>query len=201
MIHQLPPLPYPVGALEPVMSSETLELHHGKHHKGYVQKLNELIPGTPYEGMSLEQIVMHAEGQIFEQAGQAWNHAFFWQCLKPGGTAPRGPILDALEEDFGGQDVFAQELVEAAVSVFGSGWAWLALDPAGHLRIETTGNADNPIRHGLSPILVVDVWEHAYYVDYRNDRRRFVEAVAGVLAWDFAAGNLEEQRHAGTVAA
>jgi Fe-Mn family superoxide dismutase len=188
MRHTLPPLPYPLDALAPHMSRETLEFHHGKHHKAYVDKLNELIQGTEFESMPLEQIVRSASGAIFNNAGQAWNHAFFWNCLRPdGGGAPSGPLADAITGKWGSADAFREAFTKSAVGNFGSGWTWL-VRKSDSVDIVNTGNAGTPLTTGDTPLLTLDVWEHAYYIDYRNARPKFVEAFLDHLVnWDWAA--------------
>ena len=192
----LPPLPWDQGALEPVMSARTIGLHYGKHHKTYVDKLNELVAGTRLADLPLEQVVAEAAGdkekaKIFNNAAQHWNHSFFWQCLKPGGGRPSDDLARRIDADFGGFDAFAKKLEEAAVNTFGSGWAWLVLRN-GKLEILSTSNAGTPITMGATPLLTVDVWEHAYYVDYENRRPEFVKAVIGkLLNWDFAQKQME----------
>jgi Fe-Mn family superoxide dismutase len=189
--HTLPPLPYALDALEPHMSAETLEFHHGKHHKTYVTKLNELIKGTQWEGLALEEIVRTSEGAIFNNAAQAWNHAFFWQCLSPdGGGKAKGDLAKAIDASFGSSDAFQDKFASAAAAQFGSGWAWLVADAAGGLRIETTANAGTPIAGGGIPLLTCDVWEHAYYIDYRNERPKFLQAFWKIVNWPFAEANL-----------
>jgi Fe-Mn family superoxide dismutase len=194
MTHELPPLPYSMKALEPVISAETLEYHYGKHHRGYVSKLNKLVVGTPLEKLSLEQIVRRAPpGAIFNNAAQAWNHAFFWNSLRPGGSEPKDELLLALERTFGTVEGFHKLFVDKAATQFGSGWIWLLAEPSGNLKIELTSNADNPITRDLTPLLVCDLWEHAYYIDYRNERERFVNSVCGILNWDFAGMNFLQE--------
>jgi len=187
MKHILPELPYALDALKPRISAETLEYHHGKHHRAYVNKLNDLIQGTPYEEMSLEKIVMQSEGPIFNQAAQAWNHSFFWNCMTPEKNDLTGALAQAIDRDFGSKDGFLSQFKKAGTEVFGSGWVWLVKDDAlGKLRIEKTSNAQTPLAIGRAPILTCDVWEHAYYIDYRNDRSRFIDAVIELLNWEFA---------------
>jgi Fe-Mn family superoxide dismutase len=197
-----------MDALEPHISTETMELHYGKHHRGYVDKLNKLIEGTRFEDMPLEQIIVAAredsEIDILNNAAQAWNHAFFWQCLSAKGQAkPVGRIRDLIEDEFGGIDEFKKAFRAAATSQFGSGWTWLVLD-AGKLRIMSTSNADSPIGTRMIPLLTLDVWEHAYYLDYRNERARYVDAFLDKLIdWRFALDNVqvgekhEEQQRSG----
>lgn len=192
MEHQLPKLPYPENALEPYMSRETLEFHHGKHHKTYVHKLNEVIKATQYEDMELESIVRTASGPVFNNAGQAWNHTFFWNCLSPGGGGkPNGRLAEAIDSRFGSFDLFKNKFSTAATELFGSGWAWLVRDTAGLLDIETSSNADTPITGSKQPVLTCDVWEHAYYIDYRNARPEFLDAYWNVVNWKFASRNFE----------
>lgn len=189
-------LPYAMDALEPHISAETMELHYGKHHRGYVDKLNTLIEGTRFEDLPLEQIIVsareHAEIDILNNAAQAWNHAFFWQCLSPKGQSkPVGRIRDLIEDEFGGIDEFKKAFRAAATSHFGSGWTWLVLD-SGKLRIMSTTNADTPIGTRMIPLLTLDVWEHAYYVDYHNERGRYVDAFLDKLIdWRFALDNVQ----------
>jgi len=190
MEHQLPELPYPEHALEPYMSRETLAFHHGKHHKTYINKLNELIKGTQYEDMELESIVRAASGPVFNNAAQSWNHAFFWNCLSPDrGSKPNGRLAEAIDSRFGSFDLFKNKFSTAAAELFGSGWAWLVKDTTGMLDIETSSNADTPITRSRKPVLTCDVWEHAYYIDYRNARPEFLEAYWNVVNWDFASRN------------
>jgi Fe-Mn family superoxide dismutase len=192
MNFELPPLPYAKDALQPHMSAETLDFHHGKHHKAYVDKLKSLLEGKPEANKSLEEIIMASgEGPVFNNAAQVWNHTFFWNSMKPqGGGAPAGELAQAITRDFGSFDKFKEEFVNAAVGRFGSGWAWLVGD-AGKLKIVSTANADLPMKHNQKALLTCDVWEHAYYIDYRNARQKFVEVFLANLAnWDFAAQNL-----------
>ena len=193
----LPPLPYADDALAPVISANTISFHYGKHHKAYVDKLNELVPGTAYEGLSLEEIVKKSakdeKGKaIFNNAGQIWNHTFYWNSMTPKGGEPTGKIKSALDESFGGLDKFKAAFKAAAVGQFGSGWAWLVKGSDGKLKIETTANADTPLAHGGKPLLVADVWEHAYYLDFQNRRPDHVQAWLDKLAnWSFAEKNLD----------
>ncbi len=191
MNHALPDLPYATDALEPHISAETLDFHHGKHHRTYVGKLNEGIAGTEYENMSLDDIVTSAGGGIFNNAAQHWNHSFYWNCLSPdGGGAPTGNLAAAIDASWGSFEEFKSALTQSAVTNFGSGWTWLVKNSDGELEIVNTGNAGNPLTDGKTPILTVDVWEHAYYIDYRNARPKYLEAFWGLVNWDFAAGNL-----------
>jgi Fe-Mn family superoxide dismutase len=186
----LPPLPYAEDALAPVISAETLALHHGKHHKKYVDTMNELLGKEHVQGSSLEDVVRHSKGKLFNNAAQAWNHDFYWHSLSPKRTRPAGAILRRVESDFGSYDQFAEKFAKAATDQFGSGWAWL-VEKDGKLQIVTTSNADTPMAHGIRCLLTIDIWEHAYYVDYRNERERYLSAVIGErLNWEFAQRNL-----------
>jgi Fe-Mn family superoxide dismutase len=192
----LPDLPYPKDALAPYISANTLDFHYGKHHKAYVDNANKLIAGTELEAFSLEDIIRKSTGDaskigIFNNTAQIWNHTFYWQCLKPGGGGqPTGPIADKINAIWGNYDKFVEELKTAGTTQFGSGWAWLVLDN-GQLKITKTANADTPIAHGLTPILTIDVWEHAYYLDYQNRRPDYLATVIDKLInWDFANANL-----------
>lgn len=190
MKHELPPLPYAVDALAPHLSRETLEYHHGKHHRAYVDKLNELIQGTEYEDASLEDIVLRASGEIFNNAAQAWNHAFYWQCMSPrGGGEPATDFGRELKTAFTSFASFKQKFSKAAEKTFGSGWTWLVRNDKGALAIVSTSNAENPMRRGRTALLTCDVWEHAYYIDYRNARPDYVTAFWNVVNWDFVAQN------------
>src|SRR5215207_5636250 len=191
MKHSLPELPYPKEALQPHISKETLEFHHGKHHRAYVDKLNELIAGTEFENAALPDIVLRASGPLFNNAAQAWNHAFYWQCMSPaGGGEPRGELAAAINSAFGSFAGFKEKFSKLAEGAFGSGWAWLVRDKDGTLAIASTGNAKNPLTDGQTPLLTCDVWEHAYYIDYRNARPAYVKAFWNVVNWDFAASKL-----------
>lgn len=192
MTFELSPLPYPKNALEPHISAETLEYHHGKHHKAYVDKLNAAIEHSEYRDMSLEKIITSSrEGEVFNNASQVWNHAFYWDCMSPdGGHRPPDEVNSALNRAFGSFDRFKDEFTEAVETLFGSGWAWLVADDKGNLSIEKLENADNPLGSSKSPILTCDTWEHAFYIDYRNDKGRYMEAFWNVVNWEFAAANL-----------
>jgi Fe-Mn family superoxide dismutase len=185
----LPPLPYAEDALAPVISAETLRLHHGKHHRKYVDTMNQLLEKEQLRATSLEEVVRQAKGKLFNNAAQAWNHDFYWNSLSPKRQRPAGALLHRLEKDFGSYDGFAGELAAAANGQFGSGWAWL-VERDGRLEVTATGNADTPMAQGIKCLLTVDVWEHAYYVDYRNERERYVSAVLDRLNWEFAERNL-----------
>jgi len=192
---ELPPLPWADDALAPTISKETLSFHYGKHHKAYVDNLNKLVVGTPFEQQSLEDVVRAAAGKaehkaIFNNAAQVWNHTFYWNSLTPKGGRPEGRLAEMIHSGFGGWDAFAKALQTAAVGQFGSGWAWLVAKDGG-LAIETTGNADTPLAHGRTCLLTVDVWEHAYYLDWQNRRPDHVAAlIEKHLNWAFAAKNL-----------
>lgn len=183
---ELPKLPYEMNALEPHISQKTLEFHYGKHHNGYVNNLNKLIAGTPFENKSLEEIVKTAQGGMFNNAAQVWNHTFYWNCMTPAPkkTAPTGKLLDAIVRDFGSFDAFKEKFVNACVTLFGSGWAWLVADKDGKLSIMQTSNAQTPLTEGLKPLLVCDVWEHAYYLDYQNLRANYVNEFWVIINWE-----------------
>ncbi len=184
MKHVLPELPYDIEGLQPVISRSTLEFHHGKHHLAYVNNLNNLIPGTVWEDSTLDQIIRDADGAIFNNGAQVWNHTFYWNCLTPGGSLlPEGDFAQTLLRDFGSMDSFIGQFGKTAVTQFGSGWAWLSADPDGKLVITQEGNAGNPIRSGLKPLLTCDVWEHAYYLDYQNRRPDYVNAFWKIVDW------------------
>lgn len=196
MTFTLPPLPYDMSALEPHISANTLSFHYGKHHQAYVTNLNNLTQNTPLAGKSLEDVILEVSGQadkvgIFNNAAQVWNHTFYWHCMKPsGGGQPPSDILSLIERDFGGFDAFRDQFKQAAISQFGSGWAWLVSDK-GVLKITKTGNADLPMTHGHKALLTCDVWEHAYYLDYQNRRPDYVDTfLAHLINWDFVAKNL-----------
>ena len=190
MQHQLPPLPYALNALEPHISRETMEFHYGKHHKTYVEKLNELIKGTEFENATLEDMMRRAKGKIYNNAAQTWNHTFFWQCMSPqGGGQPSGAFSKAVDASFGSFDQFKKKFSDTAAELFGSGWTWLVKRADGSLAIEPESNADAPLGWDHRPLLTLDVWEHAYYIDYRNKRPDFIKAFWNVVNWDFAAKN------------
>ena len=193
MEHTLPPLPYAIDALAPHYSQETLEYHHGKHHNAYVTNLNKLLEGKPEANKSLEEIIMSSDGGVFNNAAQVWNHTFFWSCMKPnGGGQPTGDVLAAITRDFGSFDKFKEEFTAAATTQFGSGWAWL-VSQNGKLAVTKTGNADLPMKHGQKALLTIDVWEHAYYIDFRNLRPKYIETFLNHLVnWDFALENLKK---------
>jgi len=186
----LPPLPYAEDALAPVISPETLALHHGKHHKKYVDTMNQLLQKEPVRGATLEDVVRSSKGKLFNNAAQAWNHDFYWHCLSPQKTRPSAALARRIDADFGAYEKFTEQLAKAAADQFGSGWAWL-IEDGGKLAIVTTANADTPMAHGKKCLLTIDVWEHAYYVDYRNERERYLSGVIGErLNWEFAERNL-----------
>jgi len=186
--HELPELPYPSNALEPHISAETLRYHHGKHHASYVEKLNNLIEGTEFETAPLETIIKKASGGVFNNAAQVWNHTFYWNCLSPdGGGNPGGQLAAAIDKAFGSFADFKDRFSEAAAGNFGSGWTWLVKNPDGTLEIVNTANAGNPMTDDKQPLLTCDVWEHAYYIDYRNARPKYIQAFWHLVNWDFVA--------------
>jgi superoxide dismutase, Fe-Mn family len=192
MAFELPPLPYPKDALAPHMSEQTLNFHHGKHHQTYVNNLNGLIEGTEHEGKTLEEIILAAEpGGLFNNSAQVWNHTFFWSCMTPGGGGePDGDLKTAIEQAFGSVDSFKQTFTDKAKTLFGSGWTWLTQGDDG-LEIVQTKDADLPLKHGKTAILTLDVWEHAYYLDYQNARPAYIETwLNNLVNWEFAAENL-----------
>ncbi|MGH6890570.1 MAG: superoxide dismutase [Rhizomicrobium sp.] len=197
----LSPLPYDESALEPAISARTIGFHYGKHHKTYVETLNKLVAGTRYAEMKLEQIVRTTAGhesdkekKIFNNSGQVWNHDFYWRSLSPRPSKPAGRLAHAIERDFGGLDELLKQLTEAGKDQFGSGWAWLVSN-SGKLSVAKTGNAFDPMSRHTNCLLTIDVWEHAYYLDYQNARAKYLEAVAGKLNWDFAGENLDKEDH------
>jgi len=192
MQHELPALPYAMDALQPHLSKETLEFHYGKHHQAYVTNLNNLIKGTEFENMALEDIIKKSSGGIFNNSAQVWNHTFFWHCMKPGGGGqPTGNLADGIAKKWGSHDAFKEAFTKSAVGNFGSGWTWLVRKPDGSLDIVNTSNAATPLTTADKALLTIDVWEHAYYIDFRNARPKFVETFLGSLVnWDYAARNL-----------
>ncbi|MBM9548235.1 superoxide dismutase [Fe] [Leptospira sp. 201903074] len=191
MEHKLPELPYAKDALAPHISAETLEFHYGKHHQTYVTNLNNLIKGTEFENASLEEIVQKSSGGIFNNAAQIWNHTFYWHSLSPkGGGAPTGAVADLITKSFGSFDVFKEKFSQSAITNFGSGWTWLVKKGDG-VEIVNTSNAGSPLKDGLQSLLTIDVWEHAYYIDFRNARPKYVEAFWNLVNWDFANQNLK----------
>ncbi|MBN2025125.1 MAG: superoxide dismutase [Fe] [Pirellulales bacterium] len=186
MEHKLPELPFAQDALAPKISGETLEYHYGKHHAAYVANLNKLIPGTEFEKLSLEEIVKKATGPIFNNAAQVWNHTFYWNCLAPAaGGEPQGKLAQAIAGAFDSFAQFKEKFTNCAMTTFGSGWAWLVRNPDGTLAIESTSNAGTPLTQGKTPLLTCDVWEHAYYIDYRNNRAAYVAAFWDLVNWAF----------------
>ena len=189
---ELPKLPYEMEALEPHISQKTLEFHYGKHHNAYVNNLNKLIAGTPFESKTLEEIVKTSQGGMFNNAAQVWNHTFYWNCMTPNPkkNAPTGKLMDAIVRDFGSFDAFKEKFINACVTLFGSGWAWLVADKDGKLSIMQTSNAQTPLTtEGLNPLLVCDVWEHAYYLDYQNLRANYVNEFWSLINWEFVEKN------------
>jgi Fe-Mn family superoxide dismutase len=193
MAFELPELPYSRDALAPHISEETLDFHYGKHHKTYVDKLNGLVEGTEMADKSLEEVVRHSEGGVFNNAAQIWNHTFYWHSLSPnGGGAPEDAIGEAIDEAFGSFDAFKEQFTASAVNNFGSGWTWLVQKDDGSVAIVNTSNAETPLtRDGVTPLLTVDVWEHAYYIDYRNARPAYMDAFWNLVNWEFAAANMK----------
>lgn len=193
MTFELPKLPYALDGLAPYISEETLEYHYGKHHRGYVNKLNELTKDTEYSNLSLEEVILKSkEGPIFNNAAQVWNHTFYWHCMKPnGGNEPEGKLADAIKQSFGSLEEFTTKFNQAATGQFGSGWAWLARNKDGKLIIYSTPNAVNPLSKDNQALLTCDVWEHAYYLDTRNDRAKYVENFWRVVNWDFVHENFK----------
>ena len=190
MPFELPELPYAKNALEPHISQETLEYHYGKHHQAYVNKLNDLTPGTKFENASLEDIILKSDGVIFNNAAQIWNHTFYWNSMSPnGGGTPKSTLADAINDTFGSIDKFKAQFTEAAMTQFGSGWAWLVQNTSGKLSVVKTPNANNPMTDSHKPLLTCDVWEHAYYIDTRNDRGKYVSNYWEMVNWDFADKN------------
>lgn len=192
MTFTLPPLPYAMDALSPHISKETLEYHYGKHHQAYVNNLNKLVADNKeFANLSLEEIIKKSSGPIFNNAAQVWNHTFYWHCLSPnGGGEPTGRLADAINKAFGSFDKFKEQFTQTAIATFGSGWAWLVQDKQDHLKIISTSNAGLPMTEGLTALLTCDVWEHAYYIDYRNLRPDYLSAFWKLVNWEFAAKNL-----------
>ena len=190
MAFELPALPYEKNALAPHISEETLEYHYGKHHATYVNKLNDAVKGTDLENKSLEDIIKSEKGGLFNNAAQVWNHTFYWNCLSPnGGGAPTGAVADAINDKWGSFEKFQEEFNASAAGNFGSGWTWLVKNSDGSIAIANTSNAGCPLTDGQTPLLTVDVWEHAYYIDYRNARPKYLEAFWGLVNWDFVEAN------------
>ena len=191
MSFTLPDLPYARDALAPHISAETLDYHYGKHHKSYVDKLNGMVEGTQYADMSLEEVIRSSSGGVFNNAAQIWNHTFYWNCLSPnGGGEPTGDLAAAIARDFGSFEAFRDQFSQTAINTFGSGWAWLVQNPDGTLALVSTSNAETPLTGEAKPLLTCDVWEHAYYVDYRNARPAYVEAFWHLVNWEFVASQM-----------
>ena len=190
MQHQLPKLPYPKNGLEPYISTETIDYHYGKHHASYVEKLNGLTPGTEFEDSTLEDIILNAAGGIFNNGAQIWNHTFYWQCLHPdGGGTPTGNLADELNDTFDGLEKLKKTFTGKATNNFGSGWTWLVRNDDQMLQVVNTDDADNPLTHNMQPLLTCDVWEHAYYLDHRNARDKYLDAFWKMVNWEFVAQN------------
>lgn len=190
MTIELPKLPYEMNALEPHISRETLEFHYGKHHQTYVTNLNKMVPGTEFEGATLEEIVMKSSGGVFNNAAQIWNHTFYWHCLSPnGGGQPTGTLLDAINQKFGDFETFKEQFSQTAVTTFGSGWGWLVKNTDGSIDLASTSNAGTPMTSNQTALLTCDVWEHAYYIDYRNARPKYLDAFWNLVNWEFVAKN------------
>jgi Fe-Mn family superoxide dismutase len=188
----LPELPYSKDALAPTISVETIEFHYGKHHNAYVTNLNNLVKGTPFETMTLEEIIKKSDGPIFNNAAQVWNHTFYWNCMKPkGGGEPTGKLAEMITKSFGDFAKFKEKFTAAAQTQFGSGWAWLVQNADGTLAVEKTSNAENPMTKNQTPLMTCDVWEHAYYIDYRNARPTYIENFWKLVNWDFISKNLK----------
>lgn len=193
MTFKLPELPYALNELEPHISKETLEFHYGKHHQTYVNNLNNLLPSTNLEGLSLEEIIMKSSGGVFNNAAQVWNHTFYWHCLSPqGGGEPTGELADAITNTFNSFAEFKEAFTKTAITTFGSGWAWLVKDEKNQLQLVSTSNAGTPMTDGKKALLTCDVWEHAYYIDYRNARPNYLEAFWNLVNWDFVSQNFAE---------
>ncbi|PIR22065.1 MAG: superoxide dismutase [Fe] [Deltaproteobacteria bacterium CG11_big_fil_rev_8_21_14_0_20_45_16] len=192
MSFELPKLSYDLGALSPHLSKETLEFHYGKHHQAYVTKLNTLVEGKAQAKMSLEEVIMNSEGPVFNNAAQIWNHTFYWNGFSPkSGQEPGGALAQAINKDFGSFDKFKSEFTDKATNLFGSGWTWLVKSKDGKLAVTQTSNADLPMKHNQTALLTCDVWEHAYYIDYRNLRPKYLESFWSLVNWDFVQKNLE----------
>lgn len=190
MAYELPELPYAQNALEPHISAETLDYHHGKHHAAYVANLNKLVAGTEHEGKPLEDIITSSDGGIFNNAAQIWNHSFYWNCLSPnGGGAPSGDLGKAIDDTFGSFEAFQEKFTASAIGNFGSGWTWLVKNSDGSIEIVNTSNAGSPLTNGQVPLVTCDVWEHAYYIDYRNARPAYLGAFWNLVNWEFANKN------------
>ncbi|WP_444994146.1 superoxide dismutase [Aliikangiella sp. IMCC44359] len=189
MSFELPALPYAKDALAPTISEETIEFHYGKHHNAYVVNLNNLTADTKYASMSLEEVIKSSEGGIFNNAAQIWNHTFYWNCLSPNSTEASSELAAAIDSAFGSMDEFKSKFVTSAATNFGSGWTWLVKNSSGNLEIVNTSNAGCPLTEDYTPLLTIDVWEHAYYIDYRNARPQYLDAIWGIINWDFVSAN------------
>ena len=193
MTFELPALPYAMDALQPHISKETLEYHYGKHHLTYINNLNNLLQNHPLANASLEEIILRSDGGLFNNAAQVWNHTFYWYCLSPqGGGDPNGELLNAIEKSFGNFANFKEQFSKTALGTFGSGWAWLVQNQDGSLAITSTSNADTPMKHGQTALMTCDVWEHAYYIDYRNARASYIEHFWNLVNWEFVASQLQK---------
>ena len=193
MTFELPALPYAMDALQPHISKETLEYHYGKHHLTYINNLNNLLQNHPLANASLEEIILKSDGGLFNNAAQVWNHTFYWYCLSPqGGGDPNGELLNAIEKSFGNFANFKEQFSKTALGTFGSGWAWLVQNQDGSLAITSTSNADTPMKHGQTALMTCDVWEHAYYIDYRNARAYYIEHFWNLVNWEFVASQLQK---------
>ncbi len=193
MSHTLPPLPYAKDSLAPTISAETIDYHYGKHHQTYVTNLNKLIEGTEFADASLEEIIGKAEGGLFNNAAQIWNHSFYWNCLSPnGGGEPSGALADAINSRFGSFAEFKEKFATSAATNFGAGWTWLVKNPDGSIAIVNTSNANCPLTMGQTPLLTMDVWEHAYYIDYRNARPKYIDSLWSIINWDFVSQNFSD---------
>lgn len=195
MAHTLIELPFDEKALEPYISAETIQYHHGKHHQGYVNKLNTLIGGTPFEELTLEEIIMRSDGAVFNNAAQVFNHDFYFRGMSMAQSAPSPVLLKCIEETFGSLETLKKAFLEAGAGLFGSGWVWLSLNKEGHLLIELRHNADTPIRHGNIPLMTCDVWEHAYYIDYRNARADYLQKWWDLIDWEFVSENFAQANY------
>lgn len=193
MTFTLPQLPYAMDALVPYISQETLEYHYGKHHQAYVTNLNKLVADSDFATMSLEDVIKKSSGGIFNNAAQVWNHTFYWHCLSPnGGSEPTGKLAEAINHAFGSFTAFQEQFTQAAITTFGSGWAWLVQDKQGQLKIISTSNAGTPMTEGFTALMTCDVWEHAYYIDYRNARPNYLTAFWNLVNWEFVASNMHK---------
>ncbi|MGE4398995.1 MAG: superoxide dismutase [Campylobacterales bacterium] len=192
MTHHLPQLPYAKNALEPIISAETVEFHYEKHHAGYVNNLNNLIKNTEFEDMELEDVIRSSIGAIFNNAAQVYNHTFYWNCLTPDKTSPSDKLTAMIDASFGSFENFKSDFIKSAVSNFGSGWTWLVRETDGMLKIINTQNAGTPITVGQVPLLTIDVWEHAYYIDYRNGRQKYLDEIFKIINWNFVSSNIKD---------